>query len=116
MENVSDETPSKSLTATVSASHLDARNRLITVRRLNALQFYRLTKALGATASNPAAMDLAMVACTVFKIDATPIALPANEREVEFLIQQLDFDGIAAAGEALKKLSGDELESDAAKN
>jgi hypothetical protein len=100
-----------------TATHLDARNRLIAVKRLNALQFYRLTKAMGAASSNPAAMDLAILAASVSKIDTTVIAMPSSERDVEFLIQQLDFDGIAAAGEALKKLSGDDdAENDAAKN
>ena len=88
-------------------SHPDARGRLIVVNRLNALQYYRLTKAMGAAAANPAAMDMATLASSVRRIDTLDIAIPANEREVEFLIQQLDFDGIAAAGEALKKFSDD---------
>ncbi len=99
-------------------SQHDARGRLITVNRLNALQFYRLTKAMGATASNPGAMDLATLASSVRRIDALDIAIPANEREVEFLIQQLDFDGLAAAGEALKKLgeTADDDRNETAKN
>jgi YD repeat-containing protein len=112
------ETPTETLAKMIdTASEYDARGRLITVNRLNALQFYRLTKAMGVTASNPASMDLAILASSVKKIDATDIAMPLTEREVEFLIQQLDFDGIAAAGEALKKLSADpEAEIEAAKN
>jgi hypothetical protein len=100
-----------------TASHTDARGRLITVNKLNALQFYRLTKVMGASASNAAAMDLAVLASSVKKIDATNISVPATEREVEFLIQQLDFDGLGAAGEALGKLAAeDEGELEAAKN
>ena len=112
------ETPTEVLSKMIdTANAYDERGRLITVNRLNALQFYRLTKAMGATANNPAAMDLAVIASSVTKIDATNIAVPATEREVEFLIQQLDFDGLNAAGEALKKLSKeDEAAIDAAKN
>ena len=100
-----------------SASHLDARGRLITVNRLSALQFYRLTKVMGAASSNVASMDLAAIASAVKKIDAAPVAFPSNEREVEFLIQQLDFDGLAAAGEALGKLNEQEAAGvEAAKN
>lgn len=100
-----------------SASHVDARGRRITVSSLNALQIYRLTKVLGPFSSNAATMDMATLACTVRKIDATDIAFPATEREVEFLIQQLDFDGITAAGEALRKLNLDEEAAlEAAKN
>ena len=114
------ETPSETVakTALSTASHLDARGRLITVNRLNALQFYRMTKTMGGTNSiNAATMDLAVIASSVKKIDATDIAFPGTEREVEFLIQQLDFDGLAAAGEALKKLSiNPEDGTEAAKN
>ena len=100
-----------------TATHLDAKGRLITVNRLNALQFYRLTKVMSENSGNAAAMDLAIIASSVKKIDATAIAMPSTEREVEFLIQQLDFDGIAAAGEALKKLAKTDAEdTDAAKN
>jgi hypothetical protein len=43
--------------------------------------------------------------------------MPASEKDVEFLMQQLDFDGISAAGEALKQLSRDPQEDEeAAKN
>lgn len=112
------ETPTETLAKMLdTATAYDTRGRLITVTRLNALQFYRLTKAMGQTASNAASMDLAILASSVKKIDATEIAMPSTEREVEFLIQQLDFDGIAAAGEALKKLSADpEVEIESAKN
>lgn len=111
------ETPTETIAKIDTASHLDARNRLITVNRLNALQFYRLTKVMTENSSNKAAMDLAIIASSVKKIDATDIAMPSTEREVEFLIQQLDFDGLAAAGEALKKLGETEAgDIDAAKN
>jgi hypothetical protein len=95
----------------------DARGRVISVGRLNALQYYRLTKAMGATGNNPATMDLAVIASSVRRIDTTDIAMPHTEREVEFLLQQLDFDGLAAAGEGLKQLSakGDDG-TEAAKN
>lgn len=99
------ETPTETIAKTTdTASHLDAKGRLITVINLNALQFYRLTKVLGASANNAAAMELAVIASSVKKIDATEIAMPSTELEVEFLIQQLDFEGLTAAGEALKKL------------
>jgi hypothetical protein len=111
------ETPTETVAKTDTASHLDAKGRLITVNRLNALQFYRLAKAMAENSTNPAAMDLAIIVSSVKKIDATDIAMPSTEREVEFLIQQLDFDGIAAAGEALKKLGKTDIaDIDAAKN
>jgi len=101
----SSETATESFKNTLdTAAHLDARGRLITVGRTTALQFYRLTKAMGVTANNETSMALASLVATVRKIDGTDVAFPSSEGEVEFLIQQLDFDGIAAVGEALAKL------------
>lgn len=112
------ETPSQTLAKAETAQAMDARGRLITVKRLNALQYYRLSRALGSgSAANPATMDLAMLVCTVCRIDVDDISFPASERDVEFLIQKLDFDGIAAVSDALKKLNADaDSEVDAAKN
>jgi hypothetical protein len=83
----------------------DARGRVITVRKLNALQYYLLTKAMGADAGNAATMDLAMIASAVCRIDILDIAAPLKETDVRALIQQLDFDGLQAAGEALRQLN-----------
>jgi hypothetical protein len=88
---------------------LDAKGRRIFVKQLNALDYYNVSKALGAVAaSNPATLDMAMIACTVRKIDTTPYPLPTSERDIQFLIQTLDFDGLAAVGEAMKLLSADD--------
>lgn len=105
--NAKTQTPTATLAKAAqaeTASATDAKGRIITVGHLNALQYYRLTKALGATANNPASMDLAVIVASVRKIDQLDVAIPATEREVEFLMQQLDFDGLSAAGEALKQL------------
>jgi hypothetical protein len=113
------ETPSEIVaqSANDTATKADARGRAITVKRLNALQFYRLTKAMGATASNATAMDLAVIASSVQKIDGEDVMPPATELQVEHLMQRLDFDGLNAAAEALKELKGeDEDEGEAAKN
>jgi len=102
-----------------TAWHVDARGRRIEVSSLNALDYYRFSKVMGP--SSDAAMDMAAVVATVRKINTTHYAMPSNERDVELLIQELDFDGIAAAGIALGKLAkvteGEaKNEVDAAKN
>lgn len=104
--------------ANTTASQIDKRGRRIVVKRLNALDYYRLTKLMGVASANEATMGMATMAYAVRKIDAQDIAIPTTEREVEFLLQQLDFDGIAAAGEAMAQLnSGDQkAEEEAAKN
>lgn len=102
-----------------TAFAMDGKGRRIEVQALNALEFYDLAKVLGTTTSEVAESMAATVA-TVRKIDTTPYALPATESEVRFLIQTLDFDGIAAAGIALSKLRKTEADVDgevaAAKN
>jgi len=66
------------------------------------------------------AMDLASIACAVTEIDGERIFFPAVERELEHLMQRLDFDGLQAVSEALKSLAppADEQEqtTDIAKN
>jgi hypothetical protein len=94
----------------------DKRGRVIAVRKLNALQIYRLTKAMGASASNAEAMNLAIIASSVSRIDTFDFAFPAKERDIEFLIEKLDFDGIAAAGEGLASFVVDDGGTEAAKN
>lgn len=115
---MTDTSPSETVTAAKTTVLItDARSRIIKVRKLNALQFYQLTKAMGATSSNAGAMDLAVIASSVARIDATDFAPPRTETDVSFLIQQLDFDGLAAAGEGLKQLSGNSDDGiEAAKN
>lgn len=111
------ETPSQSIGKTEQATQTDAKGRLITVKRMNALGYYNLAKAMGESASNPTTMEMATIVAAVIKIDATPIAFPSSERDVQFLIQQLDFEGITAAGLAMAKLRvSDALEIETAKN
>jgi hypothetical protein len=81
-----------------------ANGRIIVVERIGALAYYRLTKALGASASNPATADLAMLAASVIKIDEHLIPRAFKEHDIEHTIQMLDFQGLAAVGEGLKRL------------
>src|SRR5579871_4589717 len=102
-------------------SATDARGRLIAVSQLDALQYYNLIKVLGPAAENQSALDFAMMAATVRKINTTEFPLPTSEKDIQFVIQQLDFDGIAAAGEALKAMNATaednaKAEGEAAKN
>lgn len=96
-----------------TASWPDKKGRRIAVKHLNALDYYRVARALGpAAAENETTLDLAVLASAVRKIDATQIVLPRNERDIEFLIQQLDFHGIDAAAKALKLLGNDDAKKE----
>jgi hypothetical protein len=83
----------------------DARGRVIAVRKLTALNYYMLAKAMGDSASNATLMDLAITASAVSRIDVTDLSFPRSEKDVEFAMQLLDFDGIRAAGDGLRQLS-----------
>lgn len=86
--------------ATVEA----ANHRIIVVSKIGALDYYRLTKALGASASNPATMDLAMMVAGVKEIDGQLLS-HTRENHIEHTLKMLGFDGLAAVGEGLKALS-----------
>jgi hypothetical protein len=95
----------------------DERGRTIIVQKLTLLDFYLLTKAMGEDSSNQTLMDMAITASAVRRIDTTDFAKPHSETDVRFLMQLLDFDGLKAAGEGLKKVQAKvKKDSDAAKN
>ena len=82
----------------------DAPGRVIAVQKLTLLNYYSLTKAMGGESGNAALMDMAITAAAVRRIDTTDYAMPMSETDVRFLMQQLDFDGLKAAGEGLRQL------------
>jgi hypothetical protein len=82
----------------------DDRGRIIVVQKLNLLNYYTLTKAMGDESSNASLMDMTITAASVRRIDVTDFAMPKTETEVRLLLQMLDFDGLKAAGEGLRKL------------
>ena len=91
--------------------------RIIAVHKLNLLAYYDLAKAMGETASNQALMDMAVTAAAVRRIDTTDFAMPVTESDVRLLMQELDFDGLRAAGEGLRQLHAKTDDgTDAAKN
>jgi hypothetical protein len=112
------ETPTEAVATAAQTQVLvtDARGRVIAVHKLTLLNYYQLTKAMGET-TNSAAQDLAITAASVRRIDTLDFAMPRTERDVEFLMQMLDFDGLAAAGNGLRQLHAkDDNGTEAAKN
>jgi len=97
--------PSRSIATAATASATDARGRYITVKKLTLLDYYRLTKIIGQGSGNSAQMDVASIAVAVTEIDMDKVTFPQTERELEHLMQRLDFDGLAAVAEALKQLN-----------
>ncbi|GGH14870.1 hypothetical protein GCM10007036_14460 [Alsobacter metallidurans] len=100
------ETPSQKIVKAADrrATATDDEGRVIEVKALTALDLYRLTKLLGANSANQQALNIAMSACSVTAIDGERITPPNSEREIEAMIQRLDFHGLQAATIALVQL------------
>ena len=98
------ETPTARIVAEARAplSVVDADGRRIEFRRPGALDRLRLFKALGPGLSgNDRYVAYAMLAYCVTGIDDMPIPLPANEAQVEGLVQRLGDAGLVAVGEGV---------------
>jgi hypothetical protein len=81
----------------------DRDGRLLTLRRMGALDRLRLFKAIGPVlAQNPPYLGMAMLASSVTAIDDVPVPAPATEAQVEALISRLGDSGIAAAADGLR--------------
>jgi hypothetical protein len=107
MNDSTGDKPTEQLAAAAQTKVLvtDERGRVIAVHKLNLLNYYHLNQAMGESANNAALMNMAVVAAAVRRIDTTDFAFPRTERDVEFLMQMLDFDGLKAAGEGLMQLN-----------
>ena len=80
----------------------DGLGRALEVRRPGALDRLRLFKALGPSlAQNDRYVGYAMLAMCVAAIDGVPVPQPANEAQVEALIQRLGDAGMVAIGQEL---------------
>lgn len=115
------ESPAESIikSAKKTAEVIDARERVITVKRLSALERMRLFASAGPELSqNQQWIGLAALAASVVSIDGDPVPKPGTRREIEFLVERLDDDGLEAVAQCYVESFGvqaDEL-SDVAKN
>ena len=88
----------------------DAGGRVLSIRRLDALDRLRLFKALGAELSlNAPYLGVALLACSVTEIDGVPVPPPRTEAQLEALVKKLGDDGLAVASQALEGDDGVEL-------
>jgi hypothetical protein len=105
--------------AQASAEVIDARGRIITLRKPGVLAQFRLIEALGDTAQNQVYMGLVLPLIFVSDIDGEAVVLPTRKSEVEALIQRLDEDGIEAVQQGVVehfKASTPEQDKAAVKN
>jgi hypothetical protein len=83
-------------------SATDAQGRVLTLRRLGALDKLRLFETAGADLSrNDRWLGMAVLACSITAMDAVPYPVPSSKAAIEAMIQRLGDDGIAAVAAAL---------------
>lgn len=98
------ETPSARLVAAAQAAPTvtDGRGRVLSLRRLTALDKLRLFKAAGPLlAQNQPWLGMAVLACSVAAVDEVPVPPAVTEGQIEALVARLGDDGLAAVAAAL---------------
>jgi|GEM_PF-1318410 hypothetical protein len=101
--------PTNSILASAAESKVvkDELGRLLTVRRLTALDTLRLFKAAGPElAQNQAWLGIASLALSVIAVDDIPIPLPVNETQIESIVSRLGEEGLDAAADAFDSYRG----------
>lgn len=96
----------------------DALGRKLTLRRIGALEKLRLYKAVGPQlGQNEPYLAMALLAISVAAIDDVPLPAPANEGQIEMIVQKLGDQGLAAVAAALREARRDaEMRVESAKN
>lgn len=98
-------TPSEEIIqqANRSFSVTDARGRKIGIKKIGALDRMKLFEAVGPeNCKNEAYLGYASLAFHVISIDGEPEMRPANQRQLEALVQRLDDDGFEAVAQGVK--------------
>lgn len=87
------------------AEIIDARARVIKLKKPGVLAQYRLVETLGDSASNQVYMGMVLPLIYIASIDGVPTNA-RNKMQIEALIQQLDEDGIKAVMEGVQEHFG----------
>lgn len=96
--------PSVTVIDAKTARVVDELGRVLTVKRLSAIEKMKLFKALGETTSDRYT-GFAVLAVSVRDIDGSPVAFPTSTLTIEALVQRLDDEGLAAAGAGLNAVT-----------
>lgn len=98
------------------AEKVDGLGRTIRIRKPSLNDMFRLTRMLGADASNTVLMQMALTVTNVVAIDGEPVRGPSTVREIEALNERLSWEGFTAARELLETFEVVTADADAAKN
>lgn len=97
--------PSEEIVKVPEADVLDARARVIKLRKPGVLAQYRLVETLGESASNQAYMGMVLPLIYVASIDGEAVNA-RTKMQIEALIQRLDEEGIRAVMEGVQEHFG----------
>ena len=91
---------------------------MIGAKPINALDMFEITCLLGEHSGNGAALNQALMASSVVKIDDRDVFRPATMIQLRARIQELGFHGYAAASEAVARFNAEDgdVNADALKN
>lgn len=109
------ETPSQTLVkaSLQQVDVTDSRGRVLTVRRLGALDRMRLFAAAGAELSkNEQWIGLAALAASCVKIDGDQVPKPVSRLQIEALVERVDDEGFEAIAQAYSESFGVTAEDD----
>ena len=113
-------TPSQAIVTAAALPHsvTDAQGRVISIKKLGALDRLKMFEVVGAdNARNEAYLGYAALAFHVTAIDGAAEGRPANRLQLEGLVQRLGDDGLEAIGQALQDvMQPQEADGDALKN
>lgn len=93
--------PSEDIVKAQEFDVIDAKARVIKLRRPGSLAQYRLVEAIGDAASNQTYMGMVLPLIYIASIDGEPVTT-RSKAQVEALIQRLDDDGIKAVMEGVQ--------------
>lgn len=87
---------------------VDARGRAIKVRQLKAIDRMRLFGFIdNSMADKDRWLSYAFLASCCAAIDGDPVMLPSGTKEIEFLVQRLDDEGLNAIATKLTEIAGE---------
>jgi hypothetical protein len=123
-DNVAPEAPAETTTPAPKDENrtevaTDSKGRRIGVRPTDPVGLFDITLMLGENASNSAALNQALVACSVVSINGEDVRPPVTMLQLRARMALLGFHGYSAVKEALDRFVSDEEEVagvEAAKN
>lgn len=80
----------------------DTKGRVLRIKKLDAAGQFDLFEAMGASSGNDRLLGMAVLASSVYQIDAVPVPAPKTLRAIRANVAMLGVEGINAVADALQ--------------